>query len=81
MTEEEKMQIVDRVLTTIKYAKEKEWYIFYEYVTNLQTDLEEKRREVEQLNQEIRNLNDDIAENYKPIPRAEQYDMGEHNFH
>ena len=68
MTEEEKMQIVDRVLTTIKYAEEKEWNIFYEYVTNLQTDLEEKRREVEQLNQEIRNLNDDIAENYKPIP-------------
>lgn len=81
MTEEDKLQIVDKVLLTIKYAEETEWKILYEYITNLQSEIEEKDSEIAKLKEDIENLNNDIAENYRPIPRAEQYDMGECNFH
>lgn len=81
MTEHYKLQIVDRVLLTMKYAEEPEWIILYEYITNLQSEVEEKDREIAKLKEDIENLNNDIAENYRPIPRAEQYDMGECNFH
>ena len=65
----------------IKYAEETEWKILYEYITNLQSEIEEKDSEIAKLKEDIENLNNDIAENYRPIPRAEQYDMGECNFH
>lgn len=81
MTEQDKLQIVDKVLLTIKYAEETEWKILYEYITNLQSEIEEKDSEIAKLKEDIENLNNDIAENYRPIPRAEQYDMGECNFH
>ena len=81
MTEQEKQQIVDRVLLTIKYAEETEWKILYEYITNLQLEVEEKDSEIAKLKKDIQDLKDDIEDNYRPIPRAEQYDMGECNFH
>ena len=81
MTEEYKLQIVDRILLTMKYAEESEWTILYEYITNLQSEVEEKESEITRLKKEIEDLKEDISENYRPIPRAEQYDMGECNFH
>ena len=81
MTEEYKLQIVDRVLLTMKYAKESEWTILYEYITNLQSEVEEKESEITRLKKEIEDLKEDISVNYRPIPRVEQYDMGECNFH
>ena len=81
MTEQDKQQIVDRVLLTIKYAEETEWKILYEYITNLQLEVEEKDSEIAKLKKDIQDLKDDIEDNYRPIPRAEQYDMGECNFH
>ena len=81
MTEEYKLQIVDRVLLTMKYAEESEWTILYEYITNLQNEVEEKETELTKLKKEMQDLKEDISENYRPIPKAEQYDMGECNFH
>lgn len=81
MTEQDKQQIADRVLLTIKYAEETEWKILYEYITNLQLEVEEKDSEISKLKKDIQDLKDDIEDNYRPIPRAEQYDMGECNFH
>lgn len=81
MTEEYKLQIVDRILLTMKYEEESEWTILYEYITNLQNEVEEKDREIAKLKEDIEDLKQDIEDNYRPISRAEQYDMGECNFH
>ena len=81
MTEEEKLNIIDNLLNQMKFQGSKEWNIMYEYITDLQNEVEEKDREIAKLKEDIENLNNDIAENYRPIPRAEQYDMGECNFH
>ena len=81
MTEQEKQNIIDNLLNQMKLQGSQEWNIMYEYITNLQSEVEEKDREIAKLKEDIENLNNDIAENYRPIPRAEQYDMGECNFH
>ena len=81
MTEEYKLQIVDRILLTMKYEEESEWNIMYEYITNLQSEVEEKESEIIRLKKEVEDLKEDIVDNYRPISRAEQYDMGECNFH
>lgn len=55
---------------------------FYENsVSDFVNIIEEKDSEISKLEKDIQDLKDDIAENYRPIPRAEQYDMGECNFH
>lgn len=55
---------------------------FYENsISDFVNIIEEKDREIAKLKEDIEDLNNDIAENYRPIPRAEQYDMGECNFH
>lgn len=81
MTKQEKQNIIDNLLNQMTFQNSREWNIMYEYITNLQSEVEEKDREIAKLKENIENLNNDIAENYRPIPRAEQYDMGECNFH
>lgn len=81
MTEQEKQNIIDNLLNQMTFQNSREWNIMYEYITNLQSEIEEKDSEIAKLKEDIENLNNDIAENYRPIPRAEQYDMGECNFH
>lgn len=81
MLEQEVAHIVNKLLYEMKIQGTIEWKIFYEYVINLQYEVEEKDREIAKSKEDIENLNNDIAENYRPIPRAEQYDMGECNFH
>lgn len=81
MLEQEAAHIIKKGLYKMKMQGTIEWRIFYEYVINLQNEVEEKDREIAKLKEDIENLNNDIAENYRPIPRAEQYDMGECNFH
>ena len=51
------------------------------YIDTLLGRNEELEAEVKKLKEEIENLEEDIKENYKPISKAEQYDMGECNFH
>lgn len=80
-TEQEKQNIIDNLLNQMTFQNSREWNIMYEYITNLQSEIEEKDSEIAKLKEDIENLNNDIAENYRPIPRAEQYDMGECNFH
>lgn len=81
MSEQEKMVIVNRLLSEIKQQGSREWQVMYEHITCLESDVEEKDREIHKLKKDIQDLNDDIAENYRPIPRAEQYDMADCNFH
>lgn len=81
MTEQEKQNIIDNLLNQMKLQGSKEWNIMYEYITNLQSEVEEKESEIIRLKKEVEDLKEDIAENYRSIPRAEQYDMGECNFH
>lgn len=81
MTKQEKQNIIDNLLNQMTFQNSREWNVMYEYITNLQNEVEEKDREIAKLKEDIENLNNDIAENYRPIPRAEQYDMGECNFH
>ena len=71
VTEEYKLQIVDRILLTMKYEEDSEWAILYEYITNLQNEVEEKETELTKLKKEMQDLKEDISENYRPIPRAE----------
>ena len=81
MTEQEKQNIIDNLLNQMKFQGSKEWNIMYEYITNLQSEVEEKESEIIRLKKEIEDLKEDISENYRPISRAEQYDMSECNFH
>ena len=64
VTEEYKLQIVDRVLLTMKYAEESEWTILYEYITNLQNEVEEKETELTKLKKEMQDLKEDISSHY-----------------
>ena len=81
MTKQEKQSIIDYLLNQMKLQGSREWNIMCEYITNLQSEVEEKESEITRLKKEIEDLKEDISENYRPIPRAEQYDMGECNFH
>lgn len=81
MTEQEKQNIIDNLLNQMTFQNSREWNIMYEYITNLQLEVEEKDSEISKLKKDIQDLKDDIEDNYRPIPRAEQYDMGECNFH
>ena len=52
-----------------------------EYIETLLARNEKLEAEVEHLEDEKNSLEQNIEENYKPISKAEQYDMGECNFH
>ena len=81
MSNEEKMLIVERLMEEIKQQGSREWNVLYEYFCCIESENEEKDREIEKLKQDIEDLKQDIEDNYRPISRAEQYDMGECNFH
>ena len=81
MTEQEKQNIIDNLLNQMKLQGSKEWNVMYKHIICLESEVEEKESEIIRLKKEVEDLKEDISENYRPIPRAEQYDMGECNFH
>lgn len=50
-------------------------------IADLEAEIESKDEDIRDLEDKIESLERNIEENYKPISKAEQYDMGECNFH
>ena len=71
----------DKALGDLEAHKKYSVSDLVEYIDTLLSRNEELEAEVENLEDEKNSLEQNIEENCKPISKAEQYDMGECNFH